>query len=153
MVNIYIYIYIAGLLTFVQIAACIALQKGAENGLIGLVLKCISDYSANAVFPLVIAVTMFLGCQNLETPCGRKLIQTVGAATLGVYLFHDNVNFRGWLWQKAFQIIERIGIRPFAINAMLSVFAVFALGITVELLRASAMNYLLGFIRKNRLRE
>lgn len=125
-----------------QIAACVLLRCGKVGGLAERILECAADYSANALFPLLIAVSMLLWFQTAEVPGCRSFARLLGSATLGVYLFHDNINFRGWLWQNVFRAMSGAGTWPFALSAVLSILAVFVLGFAVELLRMSISKYL-----------
>ena len=144
--------YICGAVVMmaIQIAACTAIALGVGDGILGAVLVCISDYGANAVFPLTIAVAMCLGFQRIRISGGKRLLQTAGAATLGIYLFHDNANLRGWLWENVYRLTLRIAPMPFAIHAVITVIAVFALGFAVEFLRNLTAKKLQGYIRRNK---
>ena len=93
-----------------QITACVVLGLYEINGFFKLLLECLADYSANAVLPLVIAIFMLLSFQNLQITRGKKLVYMFGSATLGVYLFHDNVNFRVWMWPSVYQLVSGIGV-------------------------------------------
>lgn len=75
------------------------------------------------------------------------MIQLAGSAMLGVYLFHDNVNLRGWLWQSVYQLVSGIGLESFIINALLSVLVVFILGSAAEICRKLITMKLCGFFR------
>ena len=136
------YLHAALGLIVAQIAACAAIQAGIAKGITELVLRCISDYSANAIFPLAIAVAMLLGFQRMDISLGQKTIQTIGSATLGIYLFHDNINFRSTLWHYVHQLVTGLGTIPFIIYAVISVCTVFVLGCMVELLRDTATMYI-----------
>lgn len=138
---------------FVQAAASVMLQLGTIGGGLGKLLACAADYSLNAPLPLLIAVLMLIWFQSLNVNRGRKLISLLGSATLGVYLFHDNVNFRGVLWQCVFGVCEGSGTWPFAVSALLSILTVMVLGFAVELLRTGVMTYLRSFVRRNRAGE
>lgn len=144
------YMYISVCCAAVQIGACTVLRCEMADGWAARFLECAADYSANALFPLTIAVSMLLWFQSVEVPAGRNLIGLLGTATLGVYLFHDHVNFRGLLWQNVFRIMSGPGTWPFAASAMLTIAAVFALGCAIELLRAEIPKHLRRFFGRNR---
>lgn len=128
----YIYILMA---FFAQIASCIALQRGVSVDILRLLLECIADYRANAISPLLISVLMLLGFQNMKITGGKKLLHIIGGATLGIYLFHDHVYFRNWLWTAVWALNSKLGLNTFAVNAVLTVFWVFIAGLCTELLR------------------
>ena len=118
-----------------QITSCVMLRLGMAHGAVEKLLACMADYSVNAVFPLLISATMLLWFRNVNIRTGRKLLGLFGSATLGVYLFHDHIVFRGQLWSAVYRLITGIGIEFFGVNALLSVVFVFLVGSGIEICR------------------
>ena len=135
-----------------QIAVCVLLESGRFGGIISKILACISDYGANSILPFAIAISLFQGCRKLRIRRGRKGLKVVGAATLGIYLFHDNVNFRGLLWQSVYNAVSNNGDSTFIFSAIISVISVFVLGCAVELARSFITKKLLNIAKSMQLR-
>lgn len=127
--------YILAIAGSVQIAACVISQRRIVDGFLYDILQCFADYNANALCPLLVAVSMLLVFQNMDVRRGRKLLRLLGSATLGIYLFHDNVNFRGLLWNTVYRLVSGFGTGSFLVCAVLCVLLVFALGFAVETVR------------------
>lgn len=128
--------FILGLFVVVQIVACIAVCWKDSDGILGKLLECFANYSANAVSPLAISVLSLGVFKKLKIRFCEKAILQIGAATLGVYLIHDNSAFRGWLWSTVYSLVTRIGQLPFIVVASLVVLIVFILSSAIEILRS-----------------
>lgn len=59
----------------------------------------------NSIFILIAAVELFLAFTKMK-PFYSKTVNTIAASTLGVYLIHENIFMRPFLWQKVFKNAE-----------------------------------------------
>lgn len=83
---------------------------------------------------LLISVFMFIGFLKTDIKYSR-LINLVSSATFGVYLIHDNVYVRSFLWHTVFNqayYSDRLLLLPYSIVAPVAVFIVCTL---IELFR------------------
>ena len=61
--------------------------------------ECFYISDSNKIFAIAISITTFFWFKNINIP-NSKLINTIGGATFGVFLIHDNSDaMRQWLWQ------------------------------------------------------
>ena len=120
----------------VHILACIGSQVYTETNFANNILECLADYDANAIMPLFIAISMFLIFEKVEVHKGKRLLRKVSTATLGVYLFHDNVNFRLVLWDlcKVVLSLNEDNVL-FMLSSIACIVIVFVTGTVIELMK------------------
>lgn len=92
---------------------------------------------------LLIAVLLFVGTKNIEISY-NKAINTVAAATFGVYLIHENRWMRSFLWQIVFYRGDLQGSLYLIPYSLLVIGVVYAACTVIELLRRR----LFGFLNK-----
>jgi len=69
---------------------------------------------------------------------GKKLLRKLGTATLGVYLFHDNVNFRVMLWDICKNILSAES-NSFILLFIICILVIFIIGTIIEIVRGAVM--------------
>ena len=121
--------------------ACYFLRNSLQEDFLSDVLSIFADYGANAMMPLLISVFMLLAFRNVELFHGRKTIKVLGTTTIGVYLFHDNVNYRGVMWNDVGNFVSWDSNILFAARAGLSILLVFVVGCVIEMMRAGCVKY------------
>ena len=89
--------------------------------------------------PIVIAsLLLVIGFSRIKLKY-NKFINTISAATFGVYLIHDNPYIRPLLWEKLFKNASYADSNMLILYSAGAVLAVFAACTTVELIRIHAV--------------
>jgi surface polysaccharide O-acyltransferase-like enzyme len=57
-----------------------------------------------STFNLIASVMLFLAFKDITITKGSKLICFISPLTLGIYLIHDNIKFRDYLWNGLFRL-------------------------------------------------
>lgn len=94
---------------------------------------------------LLIAVLLFVGTKNIEISY-NKTINTVAAATFGVYLIHENRWMRSFLWQTVFYRGDLQGSLYLIPYSLLVIGVVYAACTVIELLRRGLFGFLNKFL-------
>lgn len=90
-------------------------------------------YGEMNMFPaLVCAVFLFLGFCNWNAKT-NTIVNRIANCTFGVYLIHDNPNFRLFLWQDICSNCDYIGRNYFTFRMVISVLLIFGFCIVIEL--------------------
>jgi len=71
----------------------------------------------------------------------NKFINILSSATLGVYLIHDNMHLRPWLWQTLLKCPTKALSNSFVLYAIFAIFAVYIACTIIELLRQQLFKY------------
>ena len=107
-------------------------------------------YQYNSVLVLAAALLLFIAFLNLEIRPGRlqRLILAAAPLSFGVYLLHDNPNWRGilWEWINPSQMADKWYLVPGVLTLAAGIFLVCAL---LEMLRKTAAG-LPGRLRRNK---
>lgn len=86
-------------------------------------------------FPLLIlSVTMFLVFKNIKMK-NNKFINIVASSTFGVYLIHDNIYMRNYLWVKSFKNNNYAESPYLIVHLIFSVIAVFIICSIIDQIR------------------
>ena len=91
-------------------------------------------FNRNSILILVLATCIFLKFINISK-FNNKIVNTIASATLGIYLIHDNPNFRIILWNKIFYLPNYINEPYFILLLILTSIIVFTVCCLMELLR------------------
>lgn len=107
-------------------------------------------YQYNSVLVLAAALLLFIAFLNLEIRPGRlqRLILAAAPLSFGVYLLHDNPNWRGilWEWINPSQMADKWYLVPGVLVLAAGIFLICAL---LEMLRKTAAG-LPGRLRRNK---
>lgn len=107
-------------------------------------------YQYNSVLVLAAALLVFIAFLNLEIRPGRlqRLILAAAPLSFGVYLLHDNPNWRGtlWEWINPSQMADKWYLVPGVLVLAAGIFLICAL---LEMLRKTAAG-LPGRLRRNK---
>lgn len=87
-----------------------------------------------SILVVLIAVELFNTFRKMK-PFYNKWINVVASATFGVYLIHDNVLVRPYLWNEVFQISFHYGKGGFVFFAIKVVFSIYIICTVVDLFR------------------
>lgn len=100
-------------------------------------------------FPmLVIAVSLFLVFRALNIGC-NKFINTISAATFGVYLIHDDPYVRDFLWSRVVKTTSYTTSKILILYSLVVIALVFVVCTMIELLRIRVIEnrYMSGVMR------
>ena len=81
-------------------------------------------YEMNMAPMWIIAVLMFLGFSKLDIG-HSKILNMISSATFGVYLIHDNLYMRPFLWERVFKNASYVNSRLLIPFSLIVVFVVF----------------------------
>lgn len=124
---------LAGLL-FIGLCLITVLIDWAKERFTWFFLEPSFFYGQNQIPIFAMALLLFIGIKDTKIKYS-KMVNTIGGATFGVYLIHDNHFVRPWLWNNVFhnaEYGESIWLIPYSILVILLVFIVCAL---VEVVR------------------
>lgn len=97
-------------------------------------------FDLNSVPVLAVSILLLLGFKTLTVK--SKAVNVTASATFGVYLLHDNVVSRIWLWQEVFKNPALTG-SPYLIPVSIAeIVAVFAVCTLLELFRMRTLEKL-----------
>lgn len=100
-------------------------------------------------FPmLVISVSLFLGFRALNIGC-NKFVNTISAATFGVYLIHEEPYVRDFLWSRVVKTTSYTTSKILILYSLIVIALVFAVCTMIELLRIHVIekHYMPGVMR------
>lgn len=90
---------------------------------------------SNKILALATAVSSFLFFKNLKIGYS-KMINTMGASTFGVLLFHANSDaMRQWLWGDVLHNVDMFNSEYLIVHAIGSVLGVFLIGTCIDMIR------------------
>lgn len=87
-----------------------------------------------SIIVVLIAIELFNTFRKMKL-FYNKWINVVASATFGVYLIHDNILVRPYLWNKIFQVSFHYGKSGFILFAVKVVFMVYIICTAVDLVR------------------
>lgn len=96
-------------------------------------------FNRNSIFILVLATCIFIKTLSIK-PFSNSVINTVASTTLGIYLIHDNPNFRSIIWNRIFDLSKYINEYYFIIMIFLTTFIIFIISFLIELLRKTILD-------------
>lgn len=100
-------------------------------------------------FPmLVISVSLFLGFRALNIGC-NKFVNTISAATFGVYLIHEEPYVRDFLWSRVVKTTSYTTSKILILYSLVVIMLVFVVCTMIELLRIHVIekHYMPGVMR------
>lgn len=139
---------VTGGLISAHILACVANEVYTDSGVVSMILECFADYNVNAIMPLLISISMFLVFEKIEIVKGRKMLGKVGAATLAVYLFHDNVNLRVMLWDMCKSVLKENDL-SFIPTAIACIIVIFVIGAVIEITKKFVLKKLYDVMKSS----
>lgn len=118
---------------------------GTITGL-DIILGQTTRISGRNIFIVLDALFMFYFFKNLKVK-NSKVINTIGRATLGVYIIHDNIFLcegnNSILWDRILKINEWYTSPWFILHMVISIIAIFAVCTIIEILRIMIVDDLL----------
>lgn len=81
-----------------------------------------------------ISVSLFLGVRALNIGC-NKFVNTISAATFGVYLIHDDPYVRDFLWSRVVKTTSYTTSKILILYSLIVITLVFVVCTMIELLR------------------
>lgn len=91
-------------------------------------------FNRNSILILALAICIFLKFLSINK-FSNKIINTIASAMLGIYLIHDNPNFRIVLWNKIFNLSNYLNKFYFIIVILTTSLIIFVVCCSIELLR------------------
>ena len=90
--------------------------------------------SANNVFVFLISFCIFLGFLNFDIGSIR-IVNIIASATFGVYLIHDNMFLRKFLWHDFFKNSSYQSSHLLVLHSVITIFSLYILCTLIDLLR------------------
>lgn len=121
----------------ILISARIASLWAMENNASKLLLTILEKIGEDRLFgflPLILSVSLFIIVQGSNVKYNR-LINTLASSTFGVYLIHNNIYFREYIWNSIFKIPELFHSTMFPILSVFVVVSIFAISVLIDLIR------------------
>lgn len=88
----------------------------------------------NSIITLIIAIELVIGFIKLKEK-HNNLINIISSATFGVYLIHDNIYMRPYIWNTIFNNQERYASEYLIIHAIFAISIVYIVCTIVDLIR------------------
>ena len=104
--------------------------------------KFINTYyfiSNTYTIPIFITSVMIFVCFKNINIKHNRLINYISASVLAVYLIHDDVLIRNWIWSEIFKGNELTGTRMLVVNLLASTFVVFFICIALDKIRINTV--------------
>ena len=95
----------------------------------------------NTISGIVCAVLLFCGFRNIKMK-SNYILNKIAGCMFGVYLFHDNPYIRHYLWVKVLKNAYWFNKKTFPIHMLISILAVFGMGIIIEYIRQRSVKRL-----------
>ena len=115
-------------------------------------INSLASYNANAIFPLFISIIFMILFTKISIK-ENKLLASLGAATFGIYLFHDNANFKTFLWGKLFHIPELYVSKLFIPASFVVVIIIFIAGYLLDLIIEYIVNMVINLVEKKHIQN
>lgn len=136
-----------GLFIIKYICDMVGLKKSFVKAIPNLLIKY------NSIFIIIASICLFCGMVGSTIKVGDKIekqIIILSQASLGVYLLHENREFRMLLWNRIVNL-KRFSEMPILFGGYIIVSAVviFFIGIVCEMSRKSLMDLLKKRVKKN----
>lgn len=134
-INVKKHFIVANVFIFMLILSSICFNFfGYKLGVSGLLSK--SRYFAKnySIILVIIAVELFIGFVASKER-KSKFINVVSSATLGVYLIHDNLFIRPYLWKKIFKSELMYSSKYLIIHAIFTIITVYIICTIIDLIR------------------
>lgn len=88
----------------------------------------------NSIFVLVNSVSLFLFFKELDIKC-NKCINSIASTMFGVYIMHDNVFMRRFIWRKVVCGFAYQDSAFLIVNAFIGLLGVLIVGIVIDFIR------------------
>lgn len=107
--------------------------------LIGIKVSLFDKYATyfmggNKIPIAICSISLFLTFKNLNIR-SNKFINTVASTTFGIYLIHENIYVRPFLWQNILKNNEYFNSKYLIFHAIISIFLVFIICSIIDYLR------------------
>ena len=114
------------------------LYKG-ESGMLSKIVRILADDSLYSIMPFVISVLFFIVFSCIHIRANRILF-SLAKATFGVYLIHDNVLFKDFLWNSILKEQMMYQSDWFIIYSIGSVLLLYIVCSVIEILREKLLD-------------
>jgi hypothetical protein len=105
--------------------------------------------SLNSPFILASSVELLIGAAKMK-PIYNKAVNKLASASLGVYLIHDNLYVRPYLWKTILKNAQMYGSGFLILHAMISVIGVYLVCSIIDLIRQYTVERLfMNFVDKH----
>lgn len=94
-------------------------------------ISSLARYDLNSFFPAVIAFLFFVLFMKIDQKENRW-IRALGASTLGIYLFHDNLFFKNYMWTVIFKMPEMVESRFIFLYGLAVIGIIFLVGFIMD---------------------
>lgn len=137
--------YLMGLLVgtgYILLAFFTFIFKQYPQKLSGWGLNEYALWARYSFFIIGLAIILFIFFKQMKIH-DNKIINTISATTVGIYLIHDNVYVRGYLWSKVLYAQNYYNSPRLLLHAVFCVIMVFVVCSVIEYIRAGLMNLVL----------
>lgn len=98
---------------------------------------------------LLISIVLFLSFLNLKIN-NSKIINTIGKSTFGIYLLHDHMILKNYIWNKLFKVNELYYQKTFITKSIIIALIIFASFSLIEYIRMIIENKIILIIDKRK---
>lgn len=95
--------------------------------------------SENSPFIIICSVSLFSYFKNV-TIKNSSVINTMASTVFGIYLIHDNIILRSFIWDKVFKNREYLNSEYLILHAITAVLITFFLSMLIDILRNKLFN-------------
>ena len=123
---------------------------GVSSGIFGKLLGVLADSSLYSVMSLAISVLFFIVFSKINIKA-NTVVLSVAKSTFGIYLIHDNVLFRDFLWSNIIQTGKMYQYEWFALYAICAVVLLFIVCSVIDILYSKVIEnniFKLNFVDK-----
>lgn len=125
LLNVVIYVWIVCIIIFVR-------RNTAEAAAFGVWPERI--WEGASFFIILLSFFVFMFFKQIKVR-HSSIINRISSATIGVYLFHDNLYARQYIWVNFFHTDRYVNSEGMIYHALFCIVMVFALGTLIELIR------------------
>lgn len=132
-----------------SLSACLIIFAGEHMGSEFISNQARHFYIRHTILPFIVSVEMLIAFSKMK-PFYSNMINAAAAATAGVYLIHDNILVRPYLWQTVFKNGEFYGSDFLFVHAIGTILAVYIGCTLIDIIRHNTVGKLIdGFIDRH----
>ena len=131
----------AGFLILCGLSTTVLNFLGCRFGIEPFLLHSTVASRDSSFFLLVSATATFLGFSKLPSKHNRA-VNLIAGTVFGVYLIHDHVLVRNFLWNDVFRCPEMVGSPYLLLHFAAAVISVFVVGVIIDLIRKNTFERL-----------
>ena len=125
---------VLAILFYILLIFCVMVFKRLGEDMVSLGYNADYFWYSNSVFVVLVSLFIFLFFKQSDLG-SKKWINKVGGLTFGIYLIHDNLYVRKYLWSTVFQCPDFYQSHKMILHAVVCIVLVFAVSALCEAVR------------------